>query len=282
MLRVKNFVPAISVEGFEQATDARRGEGTYAKVTHAMELLKQHGLPFGVSCCYTSQNASSIASEAYFDWMIEQGVLFCWIFTYMPVGVNAPTDLMASAEQRKDLYHFVRDMRSKKPLFTLDFWNDGEFVGGCIAGGRRYLHINAAGDVEPCVFAHYSNANIHDVSLLEALKSPLFMAYYENQPFDGNLLRPCPILDNTGRLADMVDATGARSTDLEHEENAHDLCAKCASAAAEWKPVAESLWNDPDDAQFAKRHDPAQGMAVTDLEKFERLGRTDTHTMPFA
>ena len=282
MLRVKNFVPAISVEGFEQATDARRGEGTYAKVTHAMELLKQHGLPFGVSCCYTSQNASSIASEAYFDWMVEQGVLFCWIFTYMPVGVNAPTDLMASAEQRKDLYRFVRDMRSKKPLFTLDFWNDGEFVGGCIAGGRRYLHINAAGDVEPCVFAHYSNANIHDVSLLEALKSPLFMAYYENQPFDGNLLRPCPILDNTGRLADMVDATGARSTDLEHEENAHDLCAKCASAAAEWKPVAESLWNDPDDAQFAKRHDPAQGMAVTDLEKFERLGRTDTHTMPFA
>ena len=200
----------------------------------------------------------------------------------MPVGVNAPTDLMASAEQRKDLYRFVRDMRSKKPLFTLDFWNDGEFVGGCIAGGRRYLHINAAGDVEPCVFAHYSNANIHDVSLLEALKSPLFMAYYENQPFDGNLLRPCPILDNTGRLADMVDATSARSTDLEHEENAHDLCAKCASAAAEWKPVAESLWNDPDDAQFAKRHDPAQGMAVTDLEKFERLGRTDTHTMPFA
>ena len=29
MLRVKNFYPAISIEGFEEATDFRRGKGTY-------------------------------------------------------------------------------------------------------------------------------------------------------------------------------------------------------------------------------------------------------------
>lgn len=81
LLRVKNFIPAISVEGFEEATDGRRGEGTYQKVVRAMRLLKQHGLPFGVSCCYTSANADSIASEEFFDWMIGQGVLFAWIFT---------------------------------------------------------------------------------------------------------------------------------------------------------------------------------------------------------
>ena len=273
MLRVKNFIPAISVEGFEGATDARRGDGTFGKVVAAMHLLKQHGLPFGVSCCYTSQNASSIASEEYFDWMIEQGALFCWIFTYMPIGVDAPTDLMASAEQREALYHFVRDMRDKKPLFTLDFWNDGEFVGGCIAGGRRYLHINAAGDVEPCVFAHYANANIRDVSLLDALRSPIFMAYYEQQPFNDNYLRPCPTLDNAGILADMVDRTGAHSTDLQHAEDAHDLCAKCAPAAEEWAPVAERLWTDPDDPLYQKRQDPGQGLGDTDKSKLERLGR---------
>ena len=32
MLRVKNFIPAISVEGFEADTDFRRGEGVYARV----------------------------------------------------------------------------------------------------------------------------------------------------------------------------------------------------------------------------------------------------------
>ena len=79
MLRVKNFIPAISVEGFEEATDGRRGEGTYAKVGQAMRLLKQHGLPFGVSCCFTSANADSIASEEFFDWMIDQGALLSLI-----------------------------------------------------------------------------------------------------------------------------------------------------------------------------------------------------------
>ena len=276
MIRVANFVPAISVEGFEEATDARRGEGTYAKVSRAMELLRENGLPFGVSCCYTSANASSIASEEFFDWLIEKGALFAWIFTYMPVGVGSPTSLMVHADQREHLYRFVREMREKKPLFTLDFQNDGEFVGGCIAGGRRYLHINAAGDVEPCVFAHYANVNIREASLLDALRSPLFMQYYEGQPFNDNLLKPCPILENEGLLADMVKRAGAHSTDLQEKESAEDLCAKCHDSIAEWTPVAERIWNDKGDPLYDKRkNDPTQGMADTDMRKLAEQGRRE-------
>lgn len=276
IIRVANFVPAISVEGFEEATDARRGEGTYAKVSRAMELLRENGLPFGVSCCYTSANASSIASEEFFDWLIEKGALFAWIFTYMPVGVGSPTSLMVHADQREHLYRFVREMREKKPLFTLDFQNDGEFVGGCIAGGRRYLHINATGDVEPCVFAHYANVNIRETSLLDALRSPLFMQYYEGQPFNDNLLKPCPILENEGLLADMVKRAGAHSTDLQEKESAEDLCAKCHDSIAEWTPVAERIWNDEGDPLYDKRkNDPAQGMADTDMRKLAEQGRRE-------
>ena len=273
MIRVKNFIPAISVEGFEAATDARRGDGTFGKVAEAMRLLREHGLPFGVSCCYTNANASSLASEEFFDWMIDQGVLFAWIFTYFPVGAGAPTDLMVTPEQREHLYNFVREMRLTKPLFTLDFQNDGEFVGGCIAGGRRYLHINAAGDVEPCVFAHYANVNIHDTSLLDALKSPLFMEYYQGQPFNDNLLRPCPILENKNRLAEMVERASAHSTDLQAKEDARDLCAKCADSIDAWAPVAERIWNNPDDPMHAKRQEPTQGMADTDMDKLRAQGR---------
>ena len=276
MIRVANFVPAISVEGFEEATDARRGEGTYAKVSRAMELLRENGLPFGVSCCYTSANANSIASEEFFDWLIEKGALFAWIFTYMPVGVGSPTSLMVHADQREHLYRFVREMREKKPLFTLDFQNDGEFVGGCIAGGRRYLHINAAGDMEPCVFAHYANVNIRETSLLDALRSPLFMQYYEGQPFNDNLLKPCPILENEGLLADMVKRAGAHSTDLQEKESAEDLCAKCHDSIAEWTPVAERIWNDKGDPLYDKRkNDPTQGMADTDMRKLAEQGRRE-------
>lgn len=273
MIRVKNFVPAISAEGSRETTDARRGEGTFDKIENAMALLKKHRLPFGISACYTSENADAIASEEYFDHLIDEGALFCWIFTFMPVGQDAPASLMPTVEQRTKLYDFVREMRGKKPLFTLDFQNDGEFVGGCIAGGRRYLHINAAGDVEPCVFVHYSNANIREKSLLDCLRSPLFMAYYEGQPFNDNLLRPCPMLENPECLEDMVHKTKAQSTDLQHHESVEHLCEKCKPFAEAWAVEADRIWNDESDPQFAKRRVPYQGMAVTDLEKFDRLGR---------
>ena len=126
----------------------------------------------------------------------------------------------------------------------MDFQNDGEYVGGCIAGGRRYLHINANGDVEPCVFIHYSNANIHDCTLLEALKSPIFQAYHDNQPFNNNDLRPCPMLENPECLPKLVNETKAVNTDYQSKESVEHLCEKCVPYAENWKPVAEKLWNE--------------------------------------
>jgi len=242
MLRVKNFIPAISVEGFEKDTDSRRGEGTFLKVERAMAILKEKRLPFGISCCYTSQNVDMIGSEEYFDQMIAWGAKFCWFFTYMPVGKEAVPELMVTAEQREFMYHQIRQFRSTKPIFTLDFWNDGEYSEGCLAGGRRYLHINANGDMEPCAFIHYSDSNIHEKTLLETLQSPLFMAYREGQPFNDNHLRPCPLLDNPGALTEAVERSGAKSTDLQNPEDVRDLSAKCRDAAENWEITADELW----------------------------------------
>lgn len=242
MLRVKNFVPAISLEGFEEANDSRRGDGVYQKVKHAMELLKAHGLPFGISVCYTSRNYTDISSEEFFDYIIENGAMFVWLFHYMPVGNDAVKELMTTSEQRKLVCERVREYRSSKAIFSMDFQNDAQYVGGCIAGGRRYLHINARGDVEPCVFIHYSNCNIHDTSLLDALKSPLFMEYYRNQPFSNNLFRPCPMLENPEFLPKMVKEAGAVSTDYQSPEEAEHLCEKTTDYAVNWEKTAEELW----------------------------------------
>ena len=274
MIRVANFVPAISAEGNEHTTDARRGEGTYKKIERAMKLLREHDLPFGISCCWTKANADAVATEENIDWMINEGALFCWYFHFMPVGRGATADLIPTPEQRERMYHFVREMREKKPLFTLDFQNDGEYVGGCIAGGRRYLHINAAGDVEPCVFIHYSNANIHDMSLLDALRSPLFMKYYENMPFNDNYLKPCPMLENPDVLPKMVAESGAHSTDLVEQETPEQLREKTKAAAEAWSPVADRLWTDENDPLYIKRRDDrTQGMAESDMDKFAAQGR---------
>ena len=244
MLRVKNFVPALSVEGFETATDGRRGGGTYQKVVRAMKLLKSHGLPFGISTCYTGANFEDVTSEAYFDQMIDWGALFVWYFHYMPVGKGAVPALLPTPEQRAEVYRRIRAYRETKAIFSMDFQNDAEYVGGCIAGGRRYLHISAAGDVEPCVFIHYSNVNIRSCTLLEALKSPLFMAYHRNQPFNDNMLRPCPMLENPEKLRAMVRESGARSTDCESPEDVDTLCDRAEPYAAAWAPAAEALWRE--------------------------------------
>ena len=244
ILRVKNFIPAISIEGFKTATDGRRGQGTYQKIMNAMTILKNKKLPFGISCCYTSNNTDVISSEEYFDYMVELGAKFAWFFTYMPVGKAAVTELMATAEQRKLMYYKIREYRKTKPLFNVDFWNDGEYVKGCIAGGRSYCHINANGDIEPCAFMHYSDSNIREKTLLEAYPSPLFMGYHENQPFHENMLRPCPVLDNPGRLTDIVEKSGAKSTDYQNLESAKEFSDKCVEAASKWAPVAEELWNN--------------------------------------
>lgn len=242
MLRVKNFVPAISLEGFEEANDGRRGDGVYEKVMHAMKLLREHKLPFGISVCYTSQNYKDVSSERFFDMLVDAGALFVWFFHYMPVGNGAATSLLPKPEEREQVYKKIREFRSTKPIFSMDFQNDAKYVGGCIAGGRRYLHINAKGDVEPCVFIHYSNANIREVSLLDALKSPIFMAYHDGQPFNDNMFRPCPMLENPEKLRAIVKETNAVSTDYESPENVDALCDRCIPYAEAWKPEADRLW----------------------------------------
>ena len=236
----------LSIEGTKETNDGRRGEGHYDAVMNAMKLLKKYGIIFGTSICYTSANIEAVTNDDFFKMLVDNGVRFSFYFHYMPVGNNAAPELLPTPEQRRYMIKRIREVRSDDNptlLFPMDFQNDGEYVGGCIAGGRNYFHINSAGDAEPCVFIHYSNANIHDKSILEILQSPLFMAYHDGQPFNHNHLRPCPMLENPEMLRKMVKETGAHSTDLESPEDVDHLCDKCEDYAKNWKPDAEEIWN---------------------------------------
>jgi len=240
--KLGNVTFAISIEGFEEATDKRRGKGTYKRIIEGMDILKKYDIGFGFSTCYTRENEEAISSTEYLDFLIEKGCYFGWYFTYIPLGKDAVPELIATPEQREHMYYKVREFRQTHPIFLMDFWNDGEFVNGCIAGGRNYLHINANGDVEPCAFIHYSSANIKEVSLLEALQQPLFKEYAKHQPFNKNMLRPCPLLDNPEMLKKMVQASGAHSTQPIDKEDVVNLTDKTKEAAENWAPVADKLW----------------------------------------
>lgn len=280
MLRVGNFAPAISVEGYEEETDMRRGKGTYEAVMKAMKILKEKRLVFGMSTCYHRKNVDVVGSSEYMDFMISKGAAFVWYFTYMPVGCDAIPDLMVTAAQRKFMYDQIRMFRRTKPIFAMDFWNDGEYVNGCIAGSRYYFHINANGDVEPCAFIHYSDVNIKNMSLLEALRSPLFKAYQERQPFNKNHLRPCPLLDNPDSLKEVVHVSGARSTDMLKPENVDELTDKCQDTSRKWGAVADRIWYERPDVQAEMRKEvgissdvngeTAHGKNITEIPEIPR------------
>ena len=243
--RLGNLSFALSVEGYAETNDDRRGQGVFEKVMHAMDLMNEHGLLFGTSICYTRANIEAVTSDEFLRMIADKGARFGFYFHYMPVGNNAVLDLMPTMEQREYMIKRIREIRSPQcdiGFFPMDFQNDGEYVGGCIAGGRNYFHINSAGDAEPCVFIHFSNTNIHENSILEILQSPLFMAYHNGQPFNNNHLRPCPMLENPEFLQKMVHETGAHQTNMESPETVEHLCSKCKNYAEEWKGHADKIW----------------------------------------
>lgn len=245
MNRVGNIGLALSIEGTEESNDWRRGEGSYTTTLEAMDLLHKNKCLFGVSICYTRKNIEYITSDSFMDMIIEKGSKYALCFNYMPVGHDADKELIPTPEQREYMYNWlkkVRNSKTGKPIFIMDFQNDAEYVGGCIAGGRNYFHINSAGDIEPCVFIHFSDTNIKTHTLKQALKSPLFMQYYKNQPFNDNHLRPCPMLENPEKLCEMIKNSGAKSSDLIHVETAEELFDKCNDFAQQWAPQAERIW----------------------------------------
>lgn len=116
-----NVFPMLSVEGFEEDTDARRGKGTYKKVLHAMDLLHERGLLFGVSSAVTTTNFNTVTSEEFTDMLIEKGSKMSWYFLFMPVGGGEDLDMMLTAEQRLELGRRTRRIRTEKQYFTIDF-----------------------------------------------------------------------------------------------------------------------------------------------------------------
>ncbi|HHY96019.1 MAG TPA: radical SAM protein [Firmicutes bacterium] len=212
LARLSNVSPAFSLEGGRETTDARRGPGTFDQVMAAMDRLRQRGVMFGASLTVTRHNAEEVFSDHFIDLLINKGVVYAWSFHYVPVGRDPSPDLMVTPEQREWLARRVPEIRRRKPILLADFWNDGHFTRGCIAGGRYYFHINAAGDVEPCAFAHFAVDNIMEKSLLEVLKSPIFLAYQKRQPFNDTHWAPCPIIDAPASLREIVLESGAHPT----------------------------------------------------------------------
>lgn len=210
----------------------------------AMDHLREAHVLFGSSATVTKDNVYIVSSEEWIDMLLEKGIIAQNYFLYLPVNGQGDINLMVTPEQRDHLRRQVIHFRRTKPLFILDFWNDGPHVRGCIAGGRRYFHINANGDVEPCVYTHIAMHNIKDVSLAEALNSPLFRAIRKRQPHNENHLRPCMIIDNPERYREVIEETRPYFTHPGAEEVVTTMKDQMDAYAARFAEFADRIWRE--------------------------------------
>jgi len=238
-----NVTFLISIEGYREKTDFRRGNGTYDKVIAGMEILRLHQIAFGFSTCYHSNNYEEVSSDEFLDFLREKGAWFGWMINYMPIGKDADRSLCLNASQRKFVKDRIDTYTEKNQFTIVDFANNGHKAYGCVAAGDGFLHINANGDVEPCAFFHYSDVNINTMTLTQALSSPFLRHFRHRKLISENPFRPCPIMDVPEALLHITNYKGVKSTHINQNETAQELYEKTKPLADDWKPVAEDIYD---------------------------------------
>lgn len=179
----RNLIPVMSIEGDQTITDARRGEGIYNRLICNMEELQRRGLIFGASVTVTTQNIREITSDEFIKTLSDRGCKAIIFVEFVPVTDDS-RELAPGETEREYLGSEISRLRREHPeMVYVSFPGDEKSSGGCVAAGRGFFHINSHGGAEPCPFSPYSDINVRDYSLRDALHSPLFTALR-----DGNIL----------------------------------------------------------------------------------------------
>jgi MoaA/NifB/PqqE/SkfB family radical SAM enzyme len=179
----RNLVPVVSLEGGREATDARRGAGVYDRIDAAMRQMRSRRIFFGSSITVTRANIGDVACVDFAKDLRRKGCSLAFYVEYVPADLVsrelAPTD-----QERMQLENSIRTIRESVRMMVISFPGDEKETGGCLAAGRGFVHVNMDGRVEPCPFSPYSDTNLKDITLAQALDSP----FLKRMRADGFLL----------------------------------------------------------------------------------------------
>ncbi len=258
-----NVTPAVSVEGFENETDQRRGTGTFKKILTAFKHLRKAGVPFGISVTATSKNINILLEDEFYDFYFkEQGASYMWEFQMMPIGRGKDElDLMVVPDKRLMLYRKWEKLLGEKKYCLADFWNSGVLARGCIAYGRSggYVYVDWYGNITPCAFIPYYVDNIYEIyqegkTLADAMFSDFMKNGWKWQREYGlddwnkpnNWLMPCSIRDHYEIFRNSILPKEAKPEDenarqaLESEEYLEVL----KNYDEELQDLTEKIWKN--------------------------------------
>lgn len=206
--RNRNLIPVVSVEGGQSQTDLRRGTGTYNLAARAMTEMGSRGIFYGASVTVTKENLDAVSSPEFIDGLSKSGCRLVFFIEYVPADGNvepAPgeAERLLLAERQKALRTQFRN------IIFLSFPGDEKQLGGCLASGRGFFHINAFGGAEPCPFSPYSDTSLRTGSLRNALGSGLFRKIRESGMEEGNHTGGCVLFEKRTEVEAFLHRGGS-------------------------------------------------------------------------
>lgn len=175
----KNVVPVVSLEGYEEDTDRRRGEGVFGHLQKIISKLKKNSIFYSISITLTKYNFDTVTDPAFIADLAGLGCKLFFFVEYSPIK-EGTEDWVITEKQRGSIMGKVKTFREDFKSLFIAIPGDEEEIGGCLSAGRGFVHINATGDIEPCPFAPYSDINLRDSSLKDALQSEFLKTIRQN------------------------------------------------------------------------------------------------------
>ena len=191
----RNLIPIFSIEGHQEKTDDRRGAGVYQRLISAMDRMQKNHLLFGASVTVTKENLREGTSQSFISDLRHRGCKAVIYVEYVPVSKDSQ-ELAPQDAERSFLDGQLQSLRAEyEDMLFVSFPGDEKSSGGCLAAGRGFFHINSHGGAEPCPFSPYSDINVKDTSLQEALKSRLFTTLRSGEMLTGEHSGGCVLFE---------------------------------------------------------------------------------------
>ncbi|MBE6507838.1 MAG: radical SAM protein [Methanobrevibacter sp.] len=200
----RNLVPIFSIEGNEEITDLRRGKGVYRQLLDSMDLMRKNNLIFGASLTFTKENLDNLLSNEYINQLHDLGCKVIFFIEYVPVN-EATVELAPGDSERELLLNEINRLRQDfSDMIFMSFPGDEKTSGGCLAAGRGFFHINSHGGAEPCPASPYSDINVADTSLIDALNSRLFKSLRDGDLLIDDHAGGCVLFENKEKVEELL------------------------------------------------------------------------------
>ena len=199
----RNILPVLSLEGSRAATDSRRGDGVYDRLAGAMRALESDSIFFGASVTVTRENIGEVTGDDFVNMLDETGCSLVFYVEYVPSDEKSE-NLAPDEADRKRIMAQTAGLRARHRMVFIDFPGDESLMGGCLAAGRGFFHIAADGSAEPCPFSPYSQLNLNDCTLRQALESDFFRRLRECGLLDAPHSGGCVLFERRGQVEEIV------------------------------------------------------------------------------